>query len=142
MKKRTIPVFSLTVLLVIAFAFVLSGCSKTDNLEGEETPVVVNITAEIGKTMMEDNTAIVLVDVRTQEEFIEKHIPGALLVPVDELESLAPEMMPDKGTTYIVYCRSGNRSASAAQMLIALGYQKIYDMGGIIDWPYQTETGQ
>lgn len=142
MKKRTIPVFSLTVLLVIVFAFVLSGCSKTDNLEGEETPVVVNITAEIGKTMMEDNTAIVLVDVRTQEEFIEKHIPGALLVPVDELESLAPEMMPDKGTTYIVYCRSGNRSASAAQMLIALGYQKIYDMGGIIDWPYQTETGQ
>jgi rhodanese-related sulfurtransferase len=51
-------------------------------------------------------------------------------------------MMPDMEATYIVYCRSGNRSATAAQMLIDLGYQNIYDMGGIIDWPYETETGQ
>jgi phage shock protein E len=50
-------------------------------------------------------------------------------------------MIPDKEATYIIYCRSGNRSATAAQQLIDLGYQNVYDMGGIIDWPYETETG-
>ena len=96
------------------------------------------ITAEQGKAMLDEDSTIILVDVRTTEEFQEEHIPGAILVPIDELETLAPEMMPDKEATYIVYCRSGNRSATAAQQLVDWGYKNIYDMGGIIDWPYET----
>lgn len=141
MKKRNIPILTITVLLVIALTLGLSGCVTTDTPTGEDEPAVVNLTAEEGKVMMEEDPAIILVDVRTQEEYTEEHIPGALLVPVDELENLASEMMPDKEATYIIYCRSGNRSATAAQMLIELGYINIYDMGGIIDWPYETETG-
>lgn len=141
MKKRTIPILTITILLVLALALGLSGCATADTPTGEDEPVVVNLTAEEGKVMMEEDQPIILVDVRTQEEYTEEHIPGAILVPVDELENLAPEMMPDKDATYIIYCRSGNRSATAAQILIDLGYKNIYDMGGIIDWPYETETG-
>jgi phage shock protein E len=141
MKKRNIPAITITLLLALAITIAFSGCATTQDPAGEEEPTVVKITAEEGKTMMEEDPTIVLVDVRTEAEFTEEHIPGALLVPVDELESLAPEMIPDKEATYIVYCRSGNRSATAAQQLIDMGYQNIYDMGGIIDWPYETETG-
>jgi len=141
MKKRNITSLTITVLLILALALALSACATADAPSGEEAPVVVNLTAEEGKVMMEEDPTIILVDVRTQEEYIEEHIPGALLVPVDELESLAPELMPDKEATYIIYCRSGNRSATAALMLIDLGYQNVYDMGGIIDWPYETESG-
>jgi rhodanese-related sulfurtransferase len=141
MKKSNIPAITFSLLLALAITLAFSGCATTQDPAGEEEPTVMNITAEEGKTMMEEDPTIVLVDVRTQEEFIEEHIPGALLVPVDELESLAPEMMPDKEATYIIYCRSGNRSATAAQQLIDMGYKNIYDMGGIIDWPYETETG-
>jgi phage shock protein E len=141
MNKRKISAITLSLLLILAITIVLSGCATTEAPNGEETPTVMNITAEQGKDMMDEDPTIVLVDVRTEAEFTEEHIPGALLVPVDELESLAPEMLPDKEATYIIYCRSGNRSATAAQQLIDMGYQNIYDMGGIIDWPYETETG-
>lgn len=142
MKKGKISAITLSLLLTLAISIVFSGCATTDDPNGEETPTVMNITAEQGKAMMDEDSTIILVDVRTQEEYTEEHIPGALLVPVDDLESLAPEMLMDKEATYIIYCRSGNRSATAAQMLIDLGYLNIYDMGGIIDWPYETVAGE
>ena len=43
----------------------------------------------------------------------------------------------DKEATLLVYCRSGRRSKDAAQKLLALGYQSVYDFGGVIDWPYE-----
>jgi len=141
MKKRNIPGITLLLLLTLTIILAFSGCATSEDPAGEEAPTVMNLSAEQGKAMMDEDPTIILVDVRTQEEYIEEHIPGALLVPVDELESLAPEMIPDKEATYIIYCRSGNRSATAAQQLIELGYQNIYDMGGIIDWPYETQAG-
>ncbi len=141
MKKRIISSLTTSVMLVFVLTLMLTGCATTDKPTEDKTPTVGSITAEEGKAMMEEDPTIILVDVRTQEEYVEEHIPGALLVPVDEIESLAPELMPDMEGTYIIYCRSGNRSATAAQLLIDLGYKNIYDMGGIIDWPYETETG-
>lgn len=141
MKKRTIPTITLPLMLALVIIFAFSGCAKTEDPAGEEVPAMGNLTAAQGKEMMEEDPTIILVDVRTEEEYKEEHIPGALLLPVDELENLAPEMIPDKEAVYIVYCRSGNRSATAAKKLIDMGYQKVYDMGGIIDWPYETETG-
>lgn len=141
MKKRTTPAITFSVLLALLIAVAFTGCGTTKEPADAEIPSVVNITAEEGKTMMEEDATIILVDVRTEDEYKEEHIPGALLLPVDNLESLAPEMISDKEAVYIIYCRSGNRSATAAQQLIDLGYQNIYDMGGIIDWPYETESG-
>ena len=47
------------------------------------------------------------------------------------------EALPDKEATLLIYCRSGRRSKDAAQKLLALGYQSVYDFGGVIDWPYE-----
>jgi len=140
MKKKLVPAVAVLAMLVLTIAVGLAGCGTGNNQE-EEKPTVTNITAEEGKAMMEEDGTIVLVDVRTEAEFVEEHIQDAILVPIDELETLTPEMMPDKAATYIVYCRSGNRSATASQQLIEMGYQNIYDMGGIIDWPYETVSG-
>ncbi|PKL01401.1 MAG: rhodanese-like domain-containing protein [Tenericutes bacterium HGW-Tenericutes-1] len=86
--------------------------------------------------MMDDNPEIILVDVRTQSEFDEGHIEGAILLPLDTLSSNAQKVLKDKSAIIIVYCRSGNRSATAVDLLYDLGYANLYDMGGIIYWPY------
>lgn len=103
--------------------------------------MTIKITAQQGKKMMEENPTITLVDVRTDDEYKEERIPGSRLVQVDELDNLAPRLIPNKEAAYILYCRTGSRSAVAASQLTRMGYQNIYDMGGIIDWPYETVRG-
>ena len=125
--------------LIIGFLIVilLSGCAATK----EENKIMYNkITAEEAKEMI-DTQEVIILDVRTQEEFKEKHIEGALLIPDYELEKLAKSKLPDKNKKILVYCRSGNRSKSAARLLIDMGYTNVYDFGGIINWPYETVQG-
>ena len=80
---------------------------------------------------------VVVVDVRTREEYDGGHIENAVLVPNESIGSEMPEALPDKEATLLVYCRSGRRSKDAAQKLLELGYQNVYDFGGVIDWPYE-----
>ena len=80
---------------------------------------------------------VVVVDVRTREEYDGGHIENAVLVPNESIGSEMPEALPDKEATLLVYCRSGRRSKDAAQKLLKLGYQSVYDFGGVIDWPYE-----
>jgi len=94
------------------------------------------ITAKEAKMLIDSGNVTVL-DVRTQAEFASGHINGAILLPNTEIKKKAPEVLPDKNTTILVYCRSGNRSAQAAKILVEMGYTKVYDFGGIIDWPYE-----
>ncbi|KXK49367.1 MAG: rhodanese domain-containing protein [Chloroflexi bacterium OLB13] len=82
-----------------------------------------------------DNTPHVLLDVRTPAEFAEGHIPGAVNIPVDALQSRLSEVPSD--VPVVVYCRSGNRSATASQILDRAGYETVYDLGGIIAWSAQ-----
>ena len=79
----------------------------------------------------------IMVDIRTREEYDGGHIENAVLVPNESIGSEMPEALPDKEATLLVYCRSGRRSKDAAQKLLALGYQSVYDFGGVIDWPYE-----
>lgn len=88
---------------------------------------------EAAKIMREDETAIIL-DVRTQEEFAEGHIPGAICIPNEEIGTDEITLLPDKQQTILVYCRSGRRSKEASEKLSALGYTNIKEFGGIIDW--------
>ena len=93
---------------------------------------------------IQDDQKIVLLDVRTPEEYTERHIPGSVLLPVGPAETFGPQvekLVPDKQATVFIYCRSGRRSHAAAEIMAALGYQNVYDLGGINDWPYETESG-
>jgi rhodanese-related sulfurtransferase len=80
-----------------------------------------------------------LLDVRTEAEFKEKRIPGALLLPVEEVKKRAATVVAQKEALILVYCRSGGRSAKAARELAAMGYTNLYDLGGLNSWPYATE---
>ena len=79
---------------------------------------------------------VVVVDVRTQEEYDEGHIKDAVLVPNESIGGTMPEALHDTDATLLVYCRSGRRSKEASDKLLALGYRNVYDFGGMIDWPY------
>ena len=98
------------------------------------------ITAEEAKRMI-DAGGVTVVDVRRADEYAQSHIPGALLVPNEEIGANAPEALPDKDAVLLVHCRSGVRSRQAADKLLALGYQNVHDFGGIADWPYETVSG-
>lgn len=91
--------------------------------------------------MMASGEPFILLDVRSEAEYKEKRIDGAMLIPVDEIDERAPEELPDKNAVILVYCRSGQRSAAAARDLVQMGYTNVYDFGGIIDWPYETVSG-
>ena len=101
--------------------------------------VYENITAEEAKRIMDTQTGYVILDVRTQEEYDEKHIPGAILIPDYEIREKAEGILTDKNQLILVYCRSGRRSKLASEDLLELGYTNIKEFGGIIDWPYETE---
>ena len=118
----------------------LAGCtlSKTKK-DAEDMPdkaAYHKISAEEAYEMMASQE-VVVVDVRTREEYDGGHIENAVLVPNESIGSEMPETLPDKEATLLIYCRSGRRSKDAAQKLLALGYQSVYDFGGVIDWPYE-----
>jgi len=91
--------------------------------------------------MLDTDADIILLDVRTEEEFEQVRIPGAVLLPDVMIADSAFELLPDKESVILVYCRSGRRSENAAKELISMGYMNVYDFGGIIDWTFETESG-
>jgi phage shock protein E len=114
---------------LLTILLLLVGCTRQkDNVSFSAT----KITPEKAMEMMGQD--VVILDVRTQAEFDEGHIPNALLIPDGEIKHRAEEVLTDKDQTIIVYCRSGRRSALAAKSLIDLGYTNVYDLGGILDW--------
>ena len=82
------------------------------------------------------DSSIELIDVREPSEFATGYIFGAQLIPLNTIESTIENIILEKDTKIFVYCRSGNRSAQAAQILADLGYTNVFDIGGIIDWEY------
>ena len=124
--------------------WMLTAC--TQNMSGStETPTIhpeaiyMNITAAQAKEIMDTQTGYIILDTRTQEEYDEGHIPGAILIPYDEIAEKADAMLTDRNQLLLVYCRSGRRSKIAAQTLVELGYTNIREFGGILDWPYEVE---
>ena len=95
------------------------------------------ITQEEAKRIMDTETDYVLLDTRTDEEFAEGHIEGAIMIPEYEIADKAETAIPDKDTLILVYCRSGRRSKIASMLLVELGYTNVKEFGGIIDWPYE-----
>ena len=115
----------------------LTACGQ--DKEKDQGAVYVNITAEEAKQIMDTEEGYVILDVRTQEEYDEGHIPGAIVISHEEIAEKADEVLTDKDQLILVYCRSGRRSKIAAEALAELGYTNIKEFGGIIDWPYEVE---
>lgn len=103
-----------------------------------DTGAYQKIKPEEVKKKMDNGDEITIVDVRTAEEYGSAHLSGAINIPVETISDIKPAELTDLNAVIIVYCRTGVRSAAAAKKLAALGYISIYDMGGIIDWPYDT----
>ena len=120
--------------LLLSLLLLLTGCSGNAADSSYQ-----QITQEEAKEMM-DTQEVIILDVREQDEFDSSHIPGAVLLPVSAIdENTAAEVIPEKDSTVLVYCRSGNRSKTASSTLAELGYTNIYEFGGINTWPYETE---
>ena len=89
---------------------------------------------------MMDTQEVLILDVREQHEYNSGHIPGAVLLPVGTItKDTASAVIDDLDTVVLVYCRSGNRSKTASQALVDLGYTNIYEFGGINTWHYEIE---
>ncbi|MDU5111357.1 MAG: rhodanese-like domain-containing protein [Clostridium sp.] len=130
---------NIIVLFLILSTLVISGCTtlnKETSSKGQESAMVSKITAEEAKEEM-NNSDVIILDVRTEEEYNSGHIKKSVLIPVDDLENKAEEVLVNKEQKILVYCRSGNRSKKAADLLVEIGYTNVYDFGGIKDWPYE-----
>ncbi len=93
------------------------------------------ISPQEAKERMDKEADVIILDVRTQEEYDSGHIKNAVCLPNEDILS-EPDILPDKGRQILVYCRSGNRSKQAAQKLADMGYENVLEFGGILDWPY------
>ena len=145
----------LALLLAAALVATLTACAgdSAGVIGGQDGPTAVyvtdgetesswkTITAEAAKERMDSGDDVVILDVRTESEYEEGHVPGAILLPNEEIGADRPDQLPDLDAEILVYCRSGRRSAEAAKKLAALGYTDVSDFGGILDWPYDTVTG-
>lgn len=126
--KQIIPFF-LSLLL-------LGGCAAPAQSSGYR-----QVTMEEAVAIMEQEDNYLILDVRTIEEFTEKHIPGAICIPNETIGTADIPELPDKEQLILVYCRSGNRSKQAAEKLTGLGYTNVVEFGGIIHWPGETASG-
>ena len=120
----------LIAILTFALPFGCFGCSDGGSATYEQ------ISGAEAKALMDSESGYVIIDARTQEEYDQGHIPGAILIPEYEIADRAEKELPDKNQLILVYCRSGRRSKIAAEELVKLGYTNVKEFGGIIDWEY------
>lgn len=129
-------VFLLTFIMLSIFMIV--GCNETAVYEESVTPAIYRkISAAEAYEMMAIETEFIILDVRSIEEYHEKRLDGAVLIPDYEILDRAELELSDKNAFILVYCGSGRRSEKAATELVKLGYTNVYDFGGINDWPYE-----
>ena len=124
-------------IFLLLAVMMLTACGQ--DIENDQGAVYVNITAEEAKQIMDTEEGYIILDVRTQEEYNQGHIPGSIVISHEEITEKAEEVLTDKDQLILVYCRSGRRSKIAAEALMELGYTNIKEFGGIIDWPYEVE---
>ena len=118
-------------LLTLALPFGCVGCS------GGGSATYDQISGAEAKALMDSESGYIIIDARTQEEYDQGHIPGAIMIPEYEIADRAEKELPDKDQLILVYCRSGRRSKIAAEELVKLGYTNVKEFGGIIDWEYE-----
>lgn len=132
MKK---VVAALIAMSVLAFC----GCGGAETVSSGQA-AYRHISSDEAQKLMETESGYIIVDVRTQREYDEGHIPKAVCIPNESIDKEPPSLLPDKEQEIFVYCRSGRRSKEAAQKLADMGYKNIIEFGGIIDWHGEVTT--
>lgn len=127
--------YILTAVLIIGL-IILWSFIKNSSSAG-----IQNISPAEAKKRLDTEKGIILLDVRNKDEYVQKHIPNSMLIPLNVLANQAGSKLPDKEAEIFVYCASGSRSAAAVKTLIKLGYTNVYNLGGISRWPYPTVSG-
>lgn len=131
---------TVTLLLSVILTIIIAGCSmEAPNPAISDDLGYTQISTEEAVIMMAEEDGYVILDVRTPEEFQEKHIVGAINIPNEEIGTEPIDQLADLDQLILVYCRSGNRSKQASEKLAALGYTNVYEFGGINDWTGETE---
>ena len=119
--------------LIAMSVMVFCGCSGATSVSSGQA-AYRHISSDEAQKLMETESGCIILDVRTQREYEEGHIPKAICIPNESIDKEPPSLLPDKGQEIFVYCRSGRRSKEAAQKLADMGYTNIVEFGGIIDW--------
>ena len=129
-------------IIITALLLLLTACSSGAQVMDGDGMVrsYTQISQDEAKEMMEQDDGHVIVDVRRPDEFAAGHIPGAICIPNETIESEQPEELTDFDQVILIYCRSGNRSKQAAQKLFDMGYTNVYEFGGINDWTGEVIT--
>nr|WP_295975622.1 rhodanese-like domain-containing protein [uncultured Bacillus sp.] len=124
--------------LLLVSVMLLASCGSVNSgSEGNDAKLYEDVSVKQAKELI-DNDEVVVIDVRTQEEFNEGHIPNARLIPVDEIDNKMEDL--DKDTSYLIVCRSGNRSATASKLLAKNGFNNMKNMkGGMNAWTYDVK---
>ncbi|RLD01791.1 MAG: rhodanese-like domain-containing protein [Chloroflexi bacterium] len=143
---RTIRIIALTAVIGL-LAVALAACAAPAGSEGADSShaaqqvTVQEISIDKAYQLYQDKVAFL--DVRTPEEWNAAHVPGSTLLPLEDLEDRAGELPRD--LELVVYCRTGNRSAQAAKILMEAGFTEVYSMdGGLSDWieaGYEVDPG-
>lgn len=131
-------------LLLLCSLLLLTGCAAGAETAATPPPRghYQQIDQETAKEMMAQDDDHLIVDVRRYDEFESGHIPGAICIPNESIETDMPEELPNRAQILLIYCRSGRRSKEAAEKLVDMGYANVYEFGGIIDWTGEVVTGQ
>ena len=130
--KKIILMFGVIILSV--------GCNANETTEdiNDESEKAMYMTMKQDEAYeLMQNSDVIIIDVRTSDEYNQGHIENSNLLPVDVIASEVEAKFPDKSSVYLVYCRSGNRSKTAAKAMVELGYTQVYDIGGINTWQYE-----
>lgn len=135
-KNKVVNRIGKIMVATVVSAICLSGCASSGGAEYRQ--VDMNEAVE----MMENEKDYIILDVRTEQEFEEQHIPNAINVPNETIGTKEISELPDKEQLLMVYCRSGNRSKQASEKLVEIGYSNIVEFGGMKDWPGETVSGK
>jgi len=126
----------LIIIAVIAVAIYILKKTYENGPSDHHTTGYVTLTPKQAKERLDKEKDIIVLDVRTPEEYEKGHLPNDILIPLTELETEAAKKLPDKDVPIFIYCARGNRSRAAAKKLIFLGYTEVFNIGGINEWPY------